>query len=132
MASINHTHNPTRGNIRVVTGVPGGDVSQPICDVTIKRDILCPMRDGITLATDIFFPSGDGPFPVIFERTPYDKNNSHCAGTEDYIKRGYVMVVQDVRGRFNSDGDFDPRKKGSGKKGSGTFKKGFNIVIDEV
>ena len=94
--------------IRIVKGVPGGEVSQPSQDFAIKRDILCSMRDGVVLAVDVILPDDDGPFPAILERTPYDKNGSRHAGTEDYARRGYAVVLQDVRGRFNSDGDFDP------------------------
>ena len=101
----------TSTNIRIVKGVPGGDTSPVACGFTVKRDTLCPMRDGITLAVDVLFPDGHGPFPVILERTPYDKNNAAHAGAEDFAKRGYVVVLQDVRGRFNSDGDFDPYRQ---------------------
>ena len=108
MSSKKNTFTPSLSTIRVVKGVPGGEVSQPSRDFTIKRDLLCPMRDGVALAVDLIIPNGDGPFPVILERTPYDKNGSRHAGTEVFANRGYVVVLQDVRGRFNSDGDFDP------------------------
>lgn len=108
MSSTETTLPETGSTIQVVKGVPGGEVSQPSCDFTIKRGLLCPMRDGVSLAVDLIIPDRDGPFPVILERTPYDKNGSHHAGTEDYARRGYAVVLQDVRGRFNSDGDFDP------------------------
>lgn len=98
----------TSTTIRAVKGVPSGDVSPPIYDFTIKRDILCPMRDGVELAVDLMIPNGNGPFPVILERTPYDKNSAGHAGAEDYARRGYVVALQDCRGRFNSNGDFDP------------------------
>ena len=98
-------------SIRVVTGVPSGDVSQPTQNFTLKKDILCPMRDGVLLAMDLLIPEGGGPFPVILERTPYDKNNSRNASTENYARCGYVVALQDVRGRFNSDGNFDPYRQ---------------------
>ena len=100
--------NSTPSTIQVVKGVPGGDVSPVSHNFSVKRDIVCPMRDGIDLALDLLLPDGEGPFPVILERTPYDKSNSCNAGTEDYARRGYAVVLQDVRGRFNSDGEFNP------------------------
>ena len=97
--------------IRAVKGVPGGDISPVAYDFTVKYNVLTPMRDGVRLAMDLLIPDGDGPFPVILERTPYDKNNSRNAGTEDYARRGYVVALQDCRGRFNSDDDFDPYRQ---------------------
>ena len=111
MSSTEKTSHPLGTTIRVVKGVPGGEISQLSCDFTVKRNMLCPMRDGIALAVDIILPNGEGPFPVILERTPYDKNISNHAGAEDFARRGYAVVMQDVRGRFNSDGDFDPYRQ---------------------
>ena len=54
-----------RASLRAVKGVPGGDVSPIAHDFTLKRDILCPMRDGLELAMDLLIPDGEGPFPVI-------------------------------------------------------------------
>ena len=45
-----------------------------IADVLIERDLIVRARDGVGLATDVYRPSGDGPFPVLIERTPYDKS----------------------------------------------------------
>ena len=105
-----HKKNSTSAHctLRVVRGVPSGNVSSSSLDFTIKKDILCRMRDGISLAVDLILPNGHGPFPVILERTPYDKSSSRNSSTEGYAKQGYAVVLQDVRGRFNSDGDFDP------------------------
>ncbi len=62
------------------------------------------MRDGIPLATDLYLPTGSGPFPVILIRTPYDKNGMGGVGA-DGARRGYAMVIQDTRGRFASKGE---------------------------
>ena len=94
--------------ISVVNGVPSREVSANTHDFTIKTDVLTPMRDGVKLAMDLIIPNGDGPFPVILERTPYDKSSSRNPNTENYARAGYVVALQDCRGRFNSDGDFDP------------------------
>ena len=63
------------------------------------------MRDGVKLATDVYLPrEGEGKFPVILIRTPYNKAGN--AGTAANVaKLGYALVVQDIRGRFASEGD---------------------------
>jgi predicted acyl esterase len=60
-------------------------------------------RDGVKLATDIYLPPGDGPFPTILARTPYNKGISGGLG-EQGTKRGLAVVIQDTRGRFASEG----------------------------
>ena len=105
------TDNNTITTIRVVKGVPGGDISPVVHDFTTKYNVLTPMRDGVVLATDLIIPDGDGPFPVILSRTPYDKNTSRNPRTENCARRGYVVALQDCRGRFNSDGVFDPYRQ---------------------
>ena len=66
------------------------------------------MRDGVTLRADIYRPKADGKFPVLLERTPYDKGS----GGNDFGMRGaasgYVVIIQDVRGRFTSEGEWYP------------------------
>lgn len=79
-------------------------------DVNIQKlSVKIPMRDGISLATDIYLPDGllaEG-LPVILIRTPYDKNR--LAKEEwRFVKLGYAVVVQDVRGRFESEGEWIP------------------------
>ena len=68
------------------------------------------MRDGVILAIDVLLPPGEGPFPTILTRTPYDKN-AKMIGAENTLRDrllagGYAYAVQDVRGRFNSDGEW--------------------------
>jgi putative CocE/NonD family hydrolase len=65
------------------------------------------MRDGVELATHIYLPEGDGPFPVFLMRTPYDAMSKGRDALE-WPGRGYALVTQDVRGRFISDGEFYP------------------------
>lgn len=86
----------------------------------VIRDAMVPMRDGIRLATDIYLPDGDGPWPVLMERTPYDKTQpraneftvEHPAvfGREElagfFVDAGFVVVFQDCRGRYASEGRF--------------------------
>ena len=65
----------------------------------VQRDIMVAARDGVGLATDVYRPEGKGPFPVILERTPYDKRNSAAFAVRAAAK-GYVVIIQDVRGRY--------------------------------
>src|SRR6266478_8439477 len=76
-----------------------------IYEVTVERGVKAKMRDGVTLHADIFRPKADGQFPVLLQRTPYDKNN----GVEFGLKaaaQGYVVIFQDVRGRYASEGEW--------------------------
>ena len=99
---------PGKG-IHIVKGVPGGEVSPKQYEVKESIDLLVPMRDGVQLAMDLLLPDAPGPFPVILTRTPYDKTAvRHAPGTKEMAQRGYAVALQDCRGRFNSDGNFDP------------------------
>ena len=68
------------------------------------------MRDGVTLRADVLLPSGGGKFPVLVYRTPYGKDHapSEWNTFQKAVARGYAVVVQDVRGRYASDGEFNP------------------------
>jgi putative CocE/NonD family hydrolase len=77
--------------------------------VTYERDTVVVMRDGIKLYADVFRPDAAGKFPVLLQRTPYDKNY----GTEFGLKaaaQGYVVIIEDVRGRYASEGEWYPFK----------------------
>ncbi len=78
-------------------------------EIEVKREtIMVPMRDGIKLATDVYFPRGrGGRLPVILIRTPYKKEMSEVDGAY-YARRGYITAIQDVRGRFGSEGEWEP------------------------
>jgi putative CocE/NonD family hydrolase len=66
-------------------------------------------RDGVTLYADVYRPAAQGRFPVLVIRTPYDKSVDNALTEKDYFPpRGYVVVVQDTRGRYASEGDFYP------------------------
>lgn len=80
-------------------------------EVIIDRKVLIPMKDGTRLAADIYRPNADGSFPAIVERTPYNREESVIlrTGTPRYFaERGFVFIVQDVRGRFGSEGTWYP------------------------
>lgn len=81
----------------------------------IDQKVMMPMRDGIKLATDIYRPKGDAKVPIVFSRTPYNFNTwgdgeMRTRGLEaayDAVQRGYAYVVQNERGRFFSEGQWD-------------------------
>lgn len=96
-------------NIRVVKELPAGVISPVSYSLRETLDIMVPMRDGVRLALDLVFPITDDPCPVILIRTPYDKVNLRVSeNIKDIAMRGYIVALQDCRGRFNSDGDFNP------------------------
>ena len=75
----------------------------------VETDVPVPMRDGTTLYADIYRPDGPGPFPVILQRTPYDKTAPLSMNPLDPLKsarNGYAAVIQDTRGRYSSEGEF--------------------------
>jgi putative CocE/NonD family hydrolase len=80
--------------------------------IRLEKTVLVPMRDGIRLSTDIYSPVGvDGPLPVVMIRLPYNKNRYigfHAPGSDAHFwaGHGYHVVVQDMRGRFESEGEY--------------------------
>ncbi len=82
-------------------------------DVALAN-VMVPMRDGVKLSTDIYRPARngtalEGKFPTLLERTPYGKERGPAAAdARDFVSRGYVLVVQDVRGRYQSEGRWRP------------------------
>lgn len=70
--------------------------------------VMVPMRDGVRLATDVHTPKGDGPFPAVLVKTPYNFNTMGGASlmfANEAIERGYAVVVQNERGRYYSEGE---------------------------
>lgn len=82
-------------------------LSTPKYEVEIDHAVMVPMRDGIKLATDIYRPKGMEKAPVILVRTPYKKEMSELQA-RFYARRGYAYAVQDCRGRFGSEGVWEP------------------------
>ena len=85
-----------------------GILSQPTHAVVIEENLRVPMRDGKTLAADVHRPDAEGKFPTVLIRTPYDRRNEALANGARFARRGYAVVAQDVRGRFDSEGTFFP------------------------
>ena len=81
-------------------------------EITMEFDVPVPMRDGTVLRADIMTPVGDGPFPVLVERTPYGKSprlNLGIYGIEA-ARAGFIVVSQDTRGSAASEGEWVPWK----------------------
>jgi len=74
-------------------------------EVTYQRNVPVKMRDGITLRADIYRPKADGKFPVLLQRTPYNKDGGVSFGFKA-AARGYVVIFEDVRGRYSSEGEW--------------------------
>ncbi len=81
--------------------------------VTIDYDVPAKMRDGVTLRANVYRPVGEGRWPVLLTRLPYGKDFPIGASVLDpaqVARRGYVVIVQDTRGRFASEGEWDPMR----------------------
>jgi hypothetical protein len=82
----------------------------PANDVRIDNHVPVPMRDGVTLYADIYRPAAEGKYPVLVSRTPYstERAPNAFAPAVYFARRGYVYVFQDVRGRHESEGKWEP------------------------
>ncbi len=79
-------------------------------NVRFMWDIPVPMRDGVKLSTDIYLPAAEQDYPVILSRTPYDNIAPRLVQAAQFFSaHGYAVVLQDARGRFDSEGHFEPR-----------------------
>jgi len=82
----------------ILAGCPWGNVD--------RERIMLPMRDGVRLDTHIISPKGNGPWPVMVYRTPYNELDNPSLA--NWTAKGYVVVAQNARGRFKSEGDDQP------------------------
>ncbi len=93
-------------------------------NMIVEKNVAVPMRDGVTLRADVYRPAAPGRFPTLVYRTPYGKDDLIESGSEPTIVRaaraGYAVVVQDVRGRYHSEGEFRPYQQ-EGKDGYDTI-----------
>lgn len=71
----------------------------------VERDVAVPMRDGVVLRADVYRPDGPGPHPVLVLRTPYGKHGG--LPVDAFLRHGYIVVKQDARGRYASDGRYE-------------------------
>src|SRR5262249_7490621 len=74
--------------------------------VVVEADVKVAMRDGVTLIADVYRPAAPGRYPVLLDRTPY--NRAMPATGVSLASHGYVVVLQDTRGRYDSEGEFYP------------------------
>ena len=102
---------PSKAEALQVGSVPGTPGARPAeYEVVVAKDVMVVMRDGVRLATDIYRPARNGealpdPVPTLLTRTPYNKEGGE-SDARFLAERGYAVVVQDTRGRFNSEGVF--------------------------
>ena len=81
-------------------------------DVRLLHDQRVPMRDGVTLSADVYLPLSGGPHPTIYQWTPYESTRERFVGWGVWFaQRGYAAVVTDVRGRYESEGEFEAWSK---------------------
>jgi hypothetical protein len=83
--------------------IPGFGQAAP--DIVVETGVKMTTRDGVTLRADVYRPAGEGTFPVLLQRTPYDKNNT-INFAHKAVAHGFMVVVQDVRGRYSSEGEW--------------------------
>lgn len=85
-----------------------------MADYIIRREVMVSMRDGVSLAADVWLPAADGQFPTLLQRTPYGRDvafgSQHIVGMENLraLDAGFAVVIQDSRGCFDSEGSFAP------------------------
>ncbi|MFD2923657.1 CocE/NonD family hydrolase [Halobacillus naozhouensis] len=80
--------------------------------ILVEKNVPCTMRDGTVLYSDIYRPHEEGEFPVLLTRLPYSKDlpfySHRYLDTNRLVENGYIVIIQDVRGRFQSEGEFEP------------------------
>jgi uncharacterized protein len=86
-----------------------GAQSKPQYEVAATKNVMVPMRDGIKLATDIYLPAQNGApapgrFPTLLVRTPYTRAFQEQGNAARFVPKGYVLMVQSIRGRYGSEG----------------------------
>ena len=80
-----------------------------LAPIVIEHGVAMKTRDGVTLRADIYRPAADATSPVLLTRTPYNKDNMAGFGQMG-ARRGFIVVIQDVRGRYTSEGEWYPFK----------------------
>ena len=107
MAAMAQAADPNVAPTSVAARDDGGStvpISEPEeIKAVIERNVSVPMRDGIILRANIYRPDRGGPYPVLVTRTPYGKSGSF----DQFVKAGYIVVSQDVRGRYDSEGKYE-------------------------
>jgi len=91
--------------VLALASLPATACGQPAADIVIEHNVAMKTRDGVTLKADIYRPPGDGSFPLLLERTPYNKDGGADIARQA-VARGFMVVIQDVRGRYTSEGEW--------------------------
>jgi hypothetical protein len=86
-----------------------GTASQYGPNVHYEHNVTMKTRDGVVLRADLYRPAAEGKYPTLLQRTPYNKDGAVSFALRA-VARGFMVVVQDVRGRYASDGDWYPFK----------------------
>ena len=94
------------GFLLATVTVPSAKAQSPY-RVTIEQSVRVKMRDNVPLAADVYRPVSDEKFPVLLERTPHNRADE-AAMANELASHGYIVVLQDTRGRYESGGDFYP------------------------
>lgn len=95
----------------VLGALPAAAQDAPVSEhpMTVRYNLLLPMRDGVRLSVDVFRPQGNGRHPAVFELTPYNNDGERTmAEAWHFVRRGYAFVTADARGRYDSEGSFTP------------------------
>jgi uncharacterized protein len=101
--------------VALAAGLPAGpalaELERGECTVEKQTDVSVEMRDGTTLMADVYRPQEEGSYPVLLQRLPYNKTAAQTyvyASPESYASHCYIVVIQDVRGQYKSEGEFYP------------------------
>ena len=100
---------PVAGLVLILTSLIAAQSSSPAGGafaVRVDAGVRVTMRDGVSLVCDVYRPTADGKFPVLLQRTPYNRKDP--ATGMFLASHGYVVILQDTRGRFDSGGEFYP------------------------
>jgi putative CocE/NonD family hydrolase len=100
-----------RGDLAASQAPAALQAEAPACTFTVQNDVATPMRDGVILRSNVYTPDSPGPFPILLVRTPYNKDRpfiSAYGGPDVWAGRCYIVVAQDVRGQYKSDGTWYP------------------------
>ena len=93
--------------VAFIAGNAASTTAETLYRVAIEQSVKVKMRDGVFLFADIYRPVSDEKFPVLLERTPYNRAEE-AADANQLASHGYVVVLQDTRGRYESGGEFYP------------------------
>ncbi len=88
-------------------------IKQPpqLAGVQEQLGVMIPMRDGVRLAADLFLPTGTARLPTLLLCTPYGRKSPGVRSYRSFAHRGYAVLIQDVRGRYASEGVFGPARQ---------------------